>query len=203
MVSVTHKFTPSSDLDGLKVQTWLDSLSTSFPPDEVEVIRRACKLAEQQYGDQIEPTNIPLLQHALGTAAILASMNMDYETVVAAILHAIPEHMQNWTELLEKEFGKNITGLMLGMSRMEQIQDFSDTHGIHKDEKNKGDQAQQTESLRKMLLAMVEDIRPCIFFQHINRREGRFVFKRINSFFWQAANHAFKVCNFHALIMVA
>ena len=159
MVSVTHKFTPSSDLDGLKVQTWLDSLSTSFPPDEVEVIRRACKLAEQQYGDQIEPTNIPLLQHALGTAAILASMNMDYETVAAAILHAIPEHMQNWTELLEKEFGKNITGLMLGMSRMEQIQDFSDTHGIHKDEKNKCDQAQQIESLRKMLLAMVEDIR--------------------------------------------
>jgi len=84
---------------------------------------------------------------------------MDYETLSAAILHAVPEHLENWVEKLESSFGANISKLVLGMSRMEQIQELSETHSLHKPEKNKGDHTQQIESLRKMLLAMVEDIR--------------------------------------------
>ena len=109
MVSVTHKFTPASKQDGLNIQTWLESLSKSFAPAEVEVIRRACEFAEPLYAGHIEATGVPLLQHALGAAAILAGMNLDYETLVAAILHAVPEYLQNWTEKLEADFGKNIS----------------------------------------------------------------------------------------------
>jgi GTP pyrophosphokinase len=156
MVSVTHKFTPSSSQQSLNVQAWISSLSKNFNPDEVAQIARACAFAEPLYDGVAEVTGIPLLQHALGTAAILAGMNMDYETVVAAILHAAPEHLEHWEEKLESGFGASVRNLVLGMSRMEQIQDFSD---IHRQDKNKGDQAQQIESLRKMLLAMVEDIR--------------------------------------------
>jgi GTP pyrophosphokinase len=159
MVSVTHQYSPSSGQEGLNVQTWLESLSKNFAPAEVEAIRRACEFVEPLYAGGIEVTGVPLLQHALGTAATLAGMNMDYETVVAAILHAVPEHLQSWAEKLELNFGTNISSLVLGISRMEQIQDFSEMHGLHKPEKNKGDHAQQIESLRKMLLAMVEDIR--------------------------------------------
>ena len=96
------------------------------------------------------------MQHALGTAAILAGMNMDGETLAAAILHAVPEHLDNWMEKLATDFGANIVVLVLGISRMEQIQHLSD---IHWQDKNKEGQAQQIESLRKMLLAMVDDIR--------------------------------------------
>ena len=159
MVSITHKFTPSSSQAGFNVQAWLESLSKNFAPPEVEVIGRACELVAPLYAGHTEVTGATLMQHALGSAAILAGMNMDYETLSAAILHAVPEHLQNWAEKLENGFGANISGLVLGMSRMEQIQDFSDMHGIDKPEKNKGDHAQQIESLRKMLLAMVEDIR--------------------------------------------
>ena len=159
MVSVTHKFTPSSGQPSLNVQTWLASLSKNFAPADVEVIRHACELVEPLYAGHTEITGVPLLQHALGTAAILVGMNMDYETVAAAILHAVPEHLERWAEKLGASMGANISSLVLGMSRMEQIQDFSETNGLHKPEKNKGDHAQQIESLRKMLLAMVEDIR--------------------------------------------
>jgi len=159
MVSVTHTFTPSTSQESLNLQNWVDSLTKTFAPAEVDVIRHACEFVEQIYAGNLEVTGAPLLQHALGTAAILAGMNMDYETVAAAILHAVPDHLADWPEKLESGFGANISSLVLGMSRMEQIQDFSDMYALHKPEKNKGDHAQQIESLRKMLLAMVEDIR--------------------------------------------
>jgi GTP pyrophosphokinase len=159
MVSVTHQYTPSSGQEGLNVQTWLASLSKNFAPAEVAAIAHACDFAGPLYTGYTEVTGVPLMQHALGTAAILAGMNMDYETVAAAILHAVPEHLENWAEKLDAAMGVNIGSLVLGMSRMEQIQDFSEMQGLHKPEKNKGDHAQQIESLRKMLLAMVEDIR--------------------------------------------
>jgi len=164
MVSVTHKFTPSSsqkslDVQARDIQAWVASLSLHYTPPEVEVIRHACECVQPLYAGSIEATGTPLLQHALGTAAILAGMNMDYEAIVAAILHAVPEHQENWMEKLATDFGANIVVLVLGISRMEQIQEFSETHGLHKPGKNRGDQVQQIESLRKMLLAMVEDIR--------------------------------------------
>ncbi len=159
MVSVTHKYTPSSSQESLNVEAWITSLSLHYTPAEVDAIRHACEFVQPLYAGSIEATGTPLLQHALGTAAILAGMNMDYETLVAAILHAVPEHQENWMGKLATDFGANIVILVLGISRMEQIQEFSETHGLHKPGKNRGDQAQQIESLRKMLLAMVEDIR--------------------------------------------
>jgi GTP pyrophosphokinase len=156
MVSVTHIFTPKDGQQSLDIQAWVASLAKHFNPDEVAQIARACAFAEPLYEGVEEVTGHSLLQHALGTAAILAGMNMDFETVVAAILHAVPEHLQDWPEKLAAEFGESIRNLVLGMSRMEQIQDLSD---VHKPEKDKVEQAQQIENLRKMLLAMVEDIR--------------------------------------------
>ena len=88
MVSVTHKFTSTSSRDSFDVQAWIESLSKNFAPAEVALIRHACEFAEPLYAGQMELTGIPLLQHALGTAAILAGMNMDYESLAAAILPA-------------------------------------------------------------------------------------------------------------------
>lgn len=159
MVSVIHPFVPSSSQENFEIPSWVESLSKNFTAEEVLTIRQACEFVDSLYAGSTEVTGVPLLQHALGTAAILAGMKMDYETVVAAILHAVPEHMENWHDKLISDFGVSIHSLVLGMSRMEQIQDFSDMQSMNKPEKNKGDHAQQIESLRKMLLAMVEDIR--------------------------------------------
>jgi len=139
------------------IRIWLDALASAFAPAEIGVIRRACELAEPLYDGQLELTGAPLLQHALGAAAILVGMHMDHETIAATILHAVPEYLDDWAERLEKDFGTQVKMLVEGISRMEQIQQFSE---IPSQKKKKNDEAvQQIESLRKMLLAMVQDIR--------------------------------------------
>jgi len=134
-----------------------DTVSKAFAPAEADVIRRACELAGPLYEGHAELTGAPLLQHALGAAAILVGMNLDHETIAATILHAVPEYLDDWQEKIEVAFGANVKMLVEGISRMEQIEQFSEMPGQHK--RNKDEAAQQIESLRKMLLAMVEDIR--------------------------------------------
>jgi len=155
MVSIHQKSSASSE----DIRSWLAAVSKVFAPAEVDMIRDACELAEPLYEGKVELTGAPLLQHALGAAAILVGMNMDHETIAATILHAVPEYLDDWSEKIEKDFGANVKMLIEGISRMEQIEQFSEMHRPDKSEKKKGGDVQQVESLRKMLLAMVEDIR--------------------------------------------
>lgn len=159
MVSINHNPSPLSVSDGSDTQVWLDSLSDYFQPAEVEVIRQACDQAAPLYVGHTELTGAPLLQHALGAATILIGMHMDVETIAATILHAVPEYMDDWRIMLETRFGSNIASLVEGISRIEQIQEFNEIESLHAKDKKSGDHAQQIESLRKMLLAMAEDIR--------------------------------------------
>jgi GTP pyrophosphokinase len=142
-----------------EVSSWIELSTKRFSTSEVELIRHACDLAGPLYSSQIELTGAPLLQHALGAATILIDMNMDVETIAATILHAVPEYLSDWKITLETRFGNNIAGLVEGISRMEQIQEFSEIENLHNTSRKNDDHAQQIESLRKMLLAMVEDIR--------------------------------------------
>ena len=151
MVSIHTKTTEKFE----GIPSWLATLTPAFVPAELEVIRRACVLAEPLYAGQTELTGAPLIQHALGSADILVSMNMDFGTVAATILHAVPDYLDDWVAKLEMEFGANVMALVEGISRMEQIQQFSEMPHLSK----KGENNQQIEILRKMLLAMVEDIR--------------------------------------------
>jgi GTP pyrophosphokinase len=141
------------------VSSWIESLVGRFSPADIELIRHACDFAGSLYFDHVELTGTPLLLHALGAATILVDMNMDVETIAATMLHAVPKYMDDWQVTLETRFGANISGLVEGISRMEKIQEFSEIEGLHDSNRKNDDHAQQIESLRKMLLAMVEDIR--------------------------------------------
>ena len=125
MVSVHHTLASSPSKGDWSVQSWLDFLSESFSPEEIEVLRRACEMAAPLYEGNAELTGAPLLQHAMGSASILVGMNMDVETIVAAVLHAVPEYLNDWEVALETRFGANITKLVEGISRMEQIQELA------------------------------------------------------------------------------
>lgn len=159
MVSVNHNSSLLSDSGGSATQTWLDSLSNYFPPAEVEIIRQACDQAALLYEGHAELTGSSLLQHAVGAANILISMHMDVETIAATLLHAVPEYLDDWQVMLKARFGTSITSLVEGISRIEQIQEFNEIESLDVQERKNGDQTQQIESLRKMLLAMAEDIR--------------------------------------------
>ena len=155
MVSIQHNFPPITGEDSADIQRWLDALSGVYQPEEIALIRRACEFAAPLYHGHAEITGASLLQHAFGSAAILIGLHMDHETIAAAILHAVPEYLEDYAEVLTGQFGRNVTSLVTGVSRVEQISQLSEIRAAT----DKEEAAQQVESLRKMLLAMVEDIR--------------------------------------------
>ncbi|MDD2832483.1 MAG: bifunctional (p)ppGpp synthetase/guanosine-3',5'-bis(diphosphate) 3'-pyrophosphohydrolase [Methylotenera sp.] len=146
-------------LSDRETEVWLDSLSRYFSVVEIALIRQACELATLAYASHTESTGVPLLQHATGTAAILISLNLDAETIVAAILYAAPQHIDNWQETIKARFGHNVVSLLEGVLRIEQVQAFSELEALHARDKTRVDLGSHVESLRKMLLAMVQDIR--------------------------------------------
>jgi len=155
MVSVQHGFPPLAGEDSADIQQWLAALSDVYPPAEIALIREACEFAAPLYHGQLEVTGAPLLRHALGSAAILIGLRLDHETIAATVLHAVPDFLEDWNEALAERFGRSVTALAEGISRVERIRLFSEM----RDTKDRDEAAQQVESLRKMLLAMVEDIR--------------------------------------------
>src|SRR3990167_5628027 len=155
MVSVQHDFPPLAGEDSADIQQWLSALSAVYPPAEIALVRQACEFAAPLYHGQAEVTGAPLLQHALGAASILIGMRLDHETVAAAVLHAVPDYLDDWNWALAERFGRSVTALVEGISQVERIRLFSEMRGAQ----GKDEAAQQIESLRKMLLAMVDDIR--------------------------------------------
>jgi GTP pyrophosphokinase len=144
------------------IQNLLDVLPRNFTPGDSASILRACELVEPFYAGKVDLTNTPLLHHALGAAEILARMNMDYASIAAVVLHALPAYLKDWQDVIKAELGNDVSELLEGISRMEQIRQFSEMTSLSGNETKKGDQAQQIETLRKMLLAMVQDIRVVI-----------------------------------------
>lgn len=159
MISVHNPTSTLLASDGNDVSKWIESSTKRFSPTEIVLIRQACDLATPLYSGKVELTGAPLLQHALGAASILIDMNMDVETIAATILHAVPAYLDNWRATLETLFGASIAGLVEGISHIEQIAEFSEIEVLQSTDQKRSDHAQQTESLRRMLLAMVQDIR--------------------------------------------
>ncbi|MBU0689473.1 MAG: bifunctional (p)ppGpp synthetase/guanosine-3',5'-bis(diphosphate) 3'-pyrophosphohydrolase [Gammaproteobacteria bacterium] len=155
MVSVQHQFPPLTGDDSTDIQSWVSALSGTFEAQEIELIKQACEFAAPLYQGSTDITGTPLLQHALGSAAILIGLNMDHEAIAATALHAVPDFLPDAPTILKERFGPNVAGLVDGISRMEHVRQFSEVRGTQGAE----EAAQQVETLRKMLLAMVEDIR--------------------------------------------
>lgn len=150
MVAVKSEITTQ---DALHYEGWLQSIAEGRTGAEVEFIRRACEVAQKAHHGQYRASGEPYFQHSLSVANILAELRLDYETIAAAILHDVLEDTSITIRELEKEFGSTVAKLVDGVTKMGQIQEF---RGQSK--KSKKEQA-QAESLRKMFLAMVDDIR--------------------------------------------
>lgn len=159
MVSVQHTASHLTSQTGDQEQTWFDALSDRFTSEEIKRLHQAFEFSQQLYIGHVELTGTPLIEHALGAASILLGMHMDHESIMATLLHAVPAYLDDWQKVLESRFGVNVARMVEGLSRMEQIQEFSEMTGLHKPSKKTVDDGQQIESLRKMLLAMAEDIR--------------------------------------------
>lgn len=139
--------------DALNYKTWLDSIAPGRTKVELEFIRKACKLAQKAHEGQYRASGEPFFQHSLAVANILADLRLDFETIAAAILHDVLEDTEITLAEIEREFGPTVAKLVDGVTKMGQIQEFRG-----QTEKSKKERA-RAESLRKMLLAMVDDVR--------------------------------------------
>src|SRR3569833_1420994 len=150
MVSVTDQKTGASSKDLLDIPNWLATLATSHSPDEVALIRRACETAERVHGGQPRESGEPYLQHVLAVANILIDLRLDHETIAAALSHDVLEDGTVKLELIEHDFGARVARLVDGVAKMRLI------HNLHSEGKK---EQHQVETLRKMLLAMADDVR--------------------------------------------
>jgi len=121
-------------------------LESYLPPDHVELIREAYDYAEAAHKGQKRRSGEPYITHPVAVADILADLRMDGATVAAAILHDVVEDTGVSTAEIAERFGSEIAEIVDGVTKLDQIQ-------------FKSRQEAQAESFRKMMLAMVRDIR--------------------------------------------
>ncbi len=127
-----------SDLCGL-ADTYLES-------DQVKEIYRAYLFGAEAHEGQHRASGEPYIHHPIEVARILAEMRLDYETIVAAILHDVIEDTETAKAQIAEAFGDEVANLVDGVSKLTQISFKSKAEF-------------QAENFRKMLLAMARDIR--------------------------------------------
>ncbi|RLC61673.1 MAG: (p)ppGpp synthetase [Chloroflexota bacterium] len=120
-----------------------------------ELIERAYAVAERAHAGQVRKSGEPYIQHPLAVAFLLADLGMDPDTIAAGLLHDVVEDSDIDLKRLAQEFGPGVANLVDGVTKLEQIDRFSQKSEGLRD-------ARESESLRKMFIAMAEDIRVVI-----------------------------------------
>ncbi len=113
---------------------------------DLALLTKAYETAAKAHLDQNRLSGEKYIQHPLNVADILADLRLDAETLATAILHDVVEDTHITSLDLQKEFGKDIAKLVAGVTKLDKISMYS------------AEQV-QAENIRKMLVAMAEDIR--------------------------------------------
>src|SRR5437870_6297488 len=116
------------------------------PTDDLEIIRKAYEYSQKYHAGQTRASGEPYLVHPLEVALILAEMKIDPAAIVAGLLHDSVEDTLVTVVDIRKEFGEQVAHIVEGVTKISKI-DFATR------------EEQQAENLRKMMLAMVDDIR--------------------------------------------
>jgi RelA/SpoT family (p)ppGpp synthetase len=134
-------------------EAWLANLEHGLSDLDRELLRRAFNVANQAHADQKRASGEPFIQHCLAVAQMLDELRLDTATLAAALMHDTLEDTEVTYEELEREFGSEIARLVDGVTKLGQIDQLSgmSERNIQEDTK--------AESLRKMFLAMVDDVR--------------------------------------------
>ena len=124
----------------------LSSVESYLPPEQVDRIREAAEFGASAHKGQKRLSGEPYIAHPVAAAAILADLRLDADTIVAAILHDVIEDTPTPKDQLAARFGADVAELVDAVTKLDQI-------------KFKSREEAQAESFRKMLLAMVRDLR--------------------------------------------
>ncbi|MEE0265132.1 MAG: HD domain-containing protein, partial [Acutalibacteraceae bacterium] len=127
----------------------LRMISESGKEYNLELINKAYELASEAHGDQRRVSGVPYILHPTSVACILVELGMDSESIVAALLHDVVEDTEITIEEISKVYGKDIAHLIDGVTKLKKIP-YSNR------------EVRQAENVRKMFIAMSDDIRVII-----------------------------------------
>ncbi len=157
MVSVVHSVAAQSGLEHS-----LTTLAEGLSADDADRIRLAAEYAMSVYGEQTLGSGEGVWHHALGMALILVGLKLDVDCRLAALLFAVPTYDEHGMAAIEKNFGAACAHLVDGISRLNRMRPITRgfvAHSMDSGESNPIEMKAQIEILRKMFLAVVEDIR--------------------------------------------
>src|SRR6202142_746930 len=121
-------------------------LRENRPNDDLNLVKKAYEFSQKNHAGQTRASGEPYLVHPLGVAQVLAEMKMDAVAIAAGLLHDSVEDTSVTTVEIRQEFGEQVAHIVEGVTKISKI-DFSSKEEA------------QAENLRKMMLAMVDDIR--------------------------------------------
>ena len=121
-------------------------LESYLDKDQVQEVYRAYLFGAEAHEGQHRLSGEPYIYHPVAAARILAELRLDHKSIVAAILHDVIEDTPTAKEQIQSEFGEDVAELVDGVSKLTQIEFESQAEA-------------QAENFRKMILAMVRDIR--------------------------------------------
>lgn len=130
----------------IRINDILDKIYEYNPEGDCDIIDRAYIYSARVHDGQVRLSGEPYLSHPLEVANILADMRLDVESIAAALLHDVIEDTPATREDIEEMFGPGVAHIVSGVTKLS-VLPFSTKI------------AQQAESLRKMILAMADDIR--------------------------------------------
>jgi len=121
-----------------------------LPPEKIAVVEDAYHFAAEAHQGQVRKSGEPYLEHPLQTAFILAELQLDASSLAAALLHDVPENCGLPVAKIEAKFGSEIGKLVDGTTKLGKVS-WQDPGIVTREA--------QAENLRKMLVAMAEDLR--------------------------------------------
>ena len=135
-----------AELTSVALTKLLDRIEPIFSPEEVQLVKRAYEVAYAAHDGQTRSSGEPYITHPISVAHIVLDMQLDHQSVMAALLHDVLEDTKTSRDELVELFGDEVTSIVDGLSKLNYLE-------------FKSKEEAQAESFRKMLLAMVSDIR--------------------------------------------
>ncbi len=130
----------------IRIEEVVEKVRNNHPQADLDLLRRAYLFSALHHKGQVRASGEPYLVHPLEVANILAEMRLDEVSVATGLLHDVVEDTLVAPEEIRESFGEEIAHLVEGLTKIAQIS-------------NQSHEVQQAENVRKMLLAMVDDVR--------------------------------------------
>ncbi len=141
----------------LKLDLFYETLHSYLSPADVEQIEAAYRMAAEAHAGQMRASGKPYITHSLAVAQMLAELKLDAEVIIAGLLHDVPEDTDVSLREIQEEFGPTVSKLVDGVTKLKQASDFKDARSSHLSQSRR--ELQQAENLRKMFLAIGDDVR--------------------------------------------